>query len=368
MSHIIEYREAVHDDIDALVDIEERCFDSDRLSRRQFRWMIVKAHAELVVATLSGSDAIVGYIIILFHRSTALARLYSIAVLPEYRQFGVARTLIAQGEETALKHDRYYMRLEVRTDNEAAIRLYARLGYHQFGMYDDYYEDHAPALRFEKRLLQEPRSPHRVVAHYAQTSGFTCGPAALMMAMNALDPAFEMSRKLEFQLWREATTIFMTSGHGGCSGHGLAMAAWRRGFGVELYVNTHDVPFEHSVRDENKRTVLRLVHEDFLDQMQSTDIALHVRDWDVADLRDVLEDGGLVLVLISSYRLNSTKTPHWVLLVAMDDNLAYLHDPEVDWDSHKSAFDCTYVPVLISDFKRMTRWGKNALRMAIAIS
>lgn len=368
MSHIIEYREAVHDDIDALVDIEERCFDGDRLSRRQFRWMVVKAHAELVVATISGSDAIVGYIIILFHRSTALARLYSIAVLPEYRQFGVAKTLIAQGEETALKHDRYYMRLEVRTDNEAAIRLYTRLGYHQFGMYDDYYEDHSPALRFEKRLLQEPRSPHRVVAHYAQTSGFTCGPACLMMAMNALDPAFEMSRKLEFQLWREATTIFMTSGHGGCSGHGLALAAWRRGFGVELYVNTRDVPFEHSVRDQNKRTVLRLVHEDFLEQIQSTDISLHVRDWDVADLRDVLEDGGLVLVLISSYRLNSTKVPHWMLLVAMDDNLAYLHDPEVDWDAHKSAFDCTYVPVLIADFKRMTRWGKNALRMAIAIS
>jgi hypothetical protein len=51
-----------------------------------------------------------------------------------------------------------------------------------------------------------------------------------MMAMKALDPAMELNRTLELRLWREATTIFMTSGHGGCGPYGLALSAYRRGF------------------------------------------------------------------------------------------------------------------------------------------
>ena len=45
-----------------------------------------------------------------------------------------------------------------------------------------------------------------------------------MMAMAALKPEQEMSRRVELQIWREATTVFMTTGHGGCSAHGLALA------------------------------------------------------------------------------------------------------------------------------------------------
>ena len=45
-----------------------------------------------------------------------------------------------------------------------------------------------------------------------------------------LDKTFEPTRIQEMQLWREATTIFMAAGHGGCSGQGLALAATRRGF------------------------------------------------------------------------------------------------------------------------------------------
>jgi ribosomal protein S18 acetylase RimI-like enzyme len=46
------------------------------------------------------------------------------------------------------------MRLEVNERNRRAIRLYEKAGYHRFGRYDAYYEDGAPALRYEKPLAR----------------------------------------------------------------------------------------------------------------------------------------------------------------------------------------------------------------------
>ncbi len=42
------------------------------------------------------------------------------------------------------------MRLEVRSRNRRAIALYERQGYRRFGRIEDYYEDGATALRYEK--------------------------------------------------------------------------------------------------------------------------------------------------------------------------------------------------------------------------
>jgi ribosomal-protein-alanine N-acetyltransferase len=44
------------------------------------------------------------------------------------------------------------MRLEVRQDNSAAIRLYERLGYRRFAARQGYYEDGEDAWRYEKKL------------------------------------------------------------------------------------------------------------------------------------------------------------------------------------------------------------------------
>ncbi|HEX9448016.1 MAG TPA: peptidase C39 family protein [Dongiaceae bacterium] len=69
----------------------------------------------------------------------------------------------------------------------------------------------------------------RQIGYYNQSTGFTCGPSSLMMALNDLDPKIKIARPLELQLWHEATTTFMGNGHGGCGALGLALAAKRRG-------------------------------------------------------------------------------------------------------------------------------------------
>ena len=105
--------------------------------------------------------------------------------------------------------------------------MYEKLGYHPFGRIKDYYEDQADALRYQKRILyREHQFDFQPIPYYQQTTEFTCGPAALIMAMQALNKKTQADRSMKLQLWREATTIYMTSGHGGSSPHGLELAAW----------------------------------------------------------------------------------------------------------------------------------------------
>ncbi|EGH71280.1 peptidase C39 family protein, partial [Pseudomonas syringae] len=240
------FRDAVETDVDDLLLLENQCFDGDRLTARSFHWMIRRANASLIVAEQAGQ--LTGYALVLFHRGTSLGRLYSLAIADAARGKGLGRQLLQRAEQQAVGRDCAYLRLEVRPDNGAAIGLYERSGYRRFAQVDDYYQDHAPALRYEKRIVEHARLDSRSVPYYQQTLEFTCGPACLLMAMKALQPARSMGRAEELQIWREATTVFMTSGHGGCSPQGLALAALQRGFAVKLLVSVSGPLFLGGVR------------------------------------------------------------------------------------------------------------------------
>lgn len=72
------FRKATHDDLKSLLELENQCFTHDRLTPRSFQWMIGRAHASLIVA--QAESQLMGYCLVLFHRGTSLARLYSIAI------------------------------------------------------------------------------------------------------------------------------------------------------------------------------------------------------------------------------------------------------------------------------------------------
>ncbi|TWI53845.1 acetyltransferase (GNAT) family protein [Pseudomonas duriflava] len=306
-----------------------------------------------------------GYILVLFHQNTSLARLYSIAIAPKARGQKLAQRLLDAAEDTAVERDCAYMRLEVRPDNAAAIALYERNGYLPFATINDYYEDHSQALRFEKRIRQPSEGQLRQVPFYRQTTDFTCGPASLLMAMGALEPGRALERWEELRLWREATTIYMTAGHGGCGPHGLELAARRRGFRVHMQVNTRGPLFLEGVRSEEKKEVMRLVHEDFSREIKQSDIERLIRT--KLDIPAVLARGGLPLVLISSFRLVQSKGPHWILVTGCDEEFIYFHDPDVDHSQHRRELDCQHIPVSHAEFDRLSRFGKNKLRAAVIV-
>ena len=362
-------REASIEDLPSLLALEARCFTGDLLTRRQFRWLIQKGHAavQLLEMPTAEGKVLAAYLLLLFHRGTALARIYSVAVDPAFRGQGLGEYLMQQAETLALEAGSTTLRLEVRTDNTAAIGLYERLGYRQFGHYTDYYEDHADALRFQKRLHKVPAGLVREIPYYQQTLPFTCGPSCLLMAMKAQDDSTVLSRQHELQLWREATTIFMTTGHGGCGPRGLALAAWRRGFRVELWLNVEGPLFINGVRNLVKKSVLSLVHEDFKAQLAETDIVENFAEVTQQDLKAILDAGGVPLVLISSWRFSREKSPHWVVVTAIDEQFIYLHDPDVDEDDQKSLVDTQQVPISRAEFSRMACFGQEKLRTAVAV-
>ena len=357
------FRTATQDDLKSLLDLENQCFTSDRLTPRSFQWMISRAHASLIVAQ-DGSQ-LMGYCLVLFHRGTSLARLYSIAIATHGRGLGLGKQLLDQAEHCARAHDCAYLRLEVRPDNPVALSLYERNGYRRFAVVHDYYEDHAHALRLEKRIVQPRESREFRVPYYQQTTEFTCGPACLLMAMRALQPERLIERRDELQIWREATTVFMTSGHGGCSPQGLALAAWRRGFRVRLQVSIAGPLFLGGVRDEHKKEVIRLVHEEFCTELQHTDVEQVSSNQ--LDLAHTLKAGGQPLVLISSYRLTRSKAPHWVMVTDCDEDFVYLHDPDVDHSQHRQPMDCQHLPVSHGAFDKMCSFGSSKLRAAVIL-
>lgn len=352
-------------DLDALVGIENRAFDIDRFSRRSFRYLLTKANAATLVYEEAG--LVSGYVIVLFHVGISHARMYSLAIDPQTRGKGIGGLLIEAAEAIARERDCISLRLEVRKDNKVAIRRYEQHGYRYFGELPDYYEDHMGALRFEKRLVTPLNLDLVKVPYYQQTLDFTCGPSALMMGMKALNSDLNLSRKLELRLWRETTTIFMTSGHGGCGPYGLALAAHRMGFAVELYIKERGTLFLDSVRSEDKKEVMQLVQEDFLSQLQALPVPIHYGSIGVTQLQQKFDQGGIPIVLISSYRIYQEKFPHWIVVTGFDDKYIYVHDPYIDTDKGKEEIDSINMPILKTEFEHMARYGKAGQKAAIIL-
>jgi ribosomal protein S18 acetylase RimI-like enzyme len=364
---LIKLRKAKISDIPQLIYVENACFTYDQLSRRNFHWMIKKAHSVFLV--LEYENKVIGYGLVLINRGTSLARLYSICTLKDYQGFGLASRLIAELEEKACHdEDCAYLRLEVKEDNKSAISLYEKLDYHKFTEKENYYDDGKTALCYEKRIriLKKPQS--RNIPYYTQGTEFTCGSSTLMMAMKTFNPKFDMSLSNELQIWREATTIFMTSGHGGCGPHGLALSAWRRGFRVDMYVSRSEVLFLNTVRSEDKKKIIELVHNDFVKKISETNIKVFKKKLTLEDLKAVLKKGGIPLVLITTYHFDNNRAPHWVVVTAYEDGYVYIHDPDQYHNAeYVGVISRVHIPIPDDQFTKISRWGSDRLSASVII-
>lgn len=352
------------DQLSALVALEARCFQTDRIQRRSFKHWIDNDDA--IFRVMSSGETLVGYGLVLCNRGTKLARLYSLAVSPDFQNQGIARQLIECLESDAKNRQRLFMRLEVAKHNTGAYHLYEKLGYRPFGTYANYYQDEDDAVRMQKTIYTaQSEIMSRKLPWYQQTTEFTCGPAALMMAMSNGAEHYEPKQSAELDIWREANTIFMTSGHGGTHPFGLALAAHRRGYLAQVLVNTEEALFLDGVRSDHKKDIVKTVHQQFLEQLKTTNIDLRYESPNVEWMQRQMDSGFTVIILISTYRMDKKKTPHWVAVTHIDDRCIFVHDPDVD-DLQRSV-DCQHVPIALEDFDKMAAFGKQKLRTAIAI-
>ncbi|MEX1220903.1 MAG: peptidase C39 family protein [Idiomarina sp.] len=350
-----------------LVAIEQRSFHIDRISERSFKRFISQNIGDFRVALLN--DRVVGYYIVLYRQATNLARLYSLAVDPDFRRRGIGRTLLAEAEHDADERHCLFLRLEVQLDNQAALALYHQQNYYDMEIRAEYYEDDTDALVLQKLLPRyQPSGEHRLVPYLTQSTEFTCGPASLLMAMAYFDIPSAEHQHEELEIWREATTIFMTSGHGGCGPHGLARAAVRRGMAVTVHVSKAGPLLMDSVRNEEKKRIMSRIQQADINALESAGVPIEVGDYSLDQLRRDLDGGKLVVALISTYVFDQSKAPHWVLICAADDEYVYINDPDQDTFAWQSPADRQYLPIPYNTFKRAFGYGSRKQKAALVLS
>ncbi len=130
MNTAVGIRPATAGDLDAVECVERRSFpEGEAFTRRQLRYLLTHAQGASYAATRDG--AVVGYISLLMRRTAQHLRIYSVAVDP------------ALARRRGLRE----VTLEVRTDNDSAIRLYARNGFRPGKLLRGYYPDGTDARR-----------------------------------------------------------------------------------------------------------------------------------------------------------------------------------------------------------------------------
>jgi hypothetical protein len=187
------------------------------------------------------------------------------------------------------------------------------------------------------------------------------------MAMRAFEPSLAPTRSLELKLWREATTIFMTSGLGGCGPYGLALAAAHRGFGAEIWVSDDGVQMIETVRSAEKKAVMALVQADMEAEIRTLGLPLHYGVLDDADLEAAFDAGAIPLVLISSWQIYREKSPHWVVISGFDEHFVYVNDPFVDYEEGETPVDSINMPIGRTQFRAMARYGRKGLQAVVLV-
>ena len=143
-------RKANLSDVSQILEIENQSFGGDSFNRRQFIYLITKAKGLFLVIEEAGK--ILAYISLSDNKRYSYTRLYSIAVRPEARGHKLADKLMDRMIEYAEQNHFSAIRLEVKENNLAAIRLYQKYDFKSVSIKKHYYHGGANAITMIKRL------------------------------------------------------------------------------------------------------------------------------------------------------------------------------------------------------------------------
>jgi len=139
-------------DLQALYKIERECFSSEAFSIEELSFLIKNPNSISLMAKIG--EEIAGFIIGLIYntKSEKIGHVLTLDVARKYRRKGVAIELMRKLEEKFRENDVKECFLEVRIDNEAAKKLYKKLGYGEIACLKDYYGNGLHGIRLKKAL------------------------------------------------------------------------------------------------------------------------------------------------------------------------------------------------------------------------
>jgi len=138
LNAVLSVRQAATEDIEAILRVERGAIEAPHWNEAQYRSILQEeAHRILLVAVTE--SRIVGFVA----ASVLLeeAELENVAVDAPFRRSGAGKALMESARAWSIDRGAELMRLEVRVGNEAAQRLYRKLGFVQSGVRKAYYSD-----------------------------------------------------------------------------------------------------------------------------------------------------------------------------------------------------------------------------------
>lgn len=148
-------RNARKNDINEILEIEKNSFDPLEIFPKSLFFHYLKESNGDFFVVLNPAESIVGYAILVEKNGNGY--LLSIAVHPKSRNKGIAASLIEFIENKCKEKGYKKLILEVRMDNEKAIKIYRKLGLIKVGIKLGYYEDGENALIMEK-IFDPPKN------------------------------------------------------------------------------------------------------------------------------------------------------------------------------------------------------------------
>jgi ribosomal-protein-alanine N-acetyltransferase len=140
------------DDLSALYRFEILCFREHRFRRDHIDWIL--RHERALTLVEDGPDGVTAAMMLLFEGS--VCRVLSVAVGPEHRRRGIGTRLMRAAETTCQERGLSAIRLEVSTNNVAAIEFYHNLGYRTDGVLPRYYSWGEDAYSMHRAIIPTP--------------------------------------------------------------------------------------------------------------------------------------------------------------------------------------------------------------------
>ncbi|MCV7227116.1 peptidase C39 family protein [Mycolicibacterium komossense] len=211
--------------------------------------------------------------------------------------------------------------------------------------------------------------PHPEARYYAQTTDFTCGAvAALLAAELAGRPGFagdHTDRRLEIDFWRGASNF------PACEPIGLAVALQRHVGAervVEVTLNSDNpvlvedfVGFEREFRLELQSDSMRHAAE--------LQIPLREDRIEVAEIAARIAGGEVALLLITQIPMHGQNEPHWITAHASDGHsVVIVQDPWIDTPAGETWVDSHDLPVRLADLGSMCSWGADGYRGVVFLT
>lgn len=117
-----------HGDLNECWRLDQRCFsDGEAYDRETIRYLLSHSQSVCHKMTVPG-DQMIAFVVGMIEPDGS-GHVVALGVAPEYRRCGYGRQLMHEVEQGFLRRGVSTVRLEVRTSNVAAQRLYLELGY-----------------------------------------------------------------------------------------------------------------------------------------------------------------------------------------------------------------------------------------------